>query len=113
MRQQTQLKLDPAGIRPRTDPALRVDNPMPGDIRAFGQGVESVTHLAGMARHSGQPGNLTVGCHPAPRNTSDDRVDAGMGVATLPSGHEVPSAYPPRRPSPGLQGSISSRMAAW
>jgi hypothetical protein len=58
------------------DLALRIDDPMPGQCRAPGQGGESVANLASPSRKAGQPGKLAVGCHAAARDPGDEAADA-------------------------------------
>lgn len=61
-------------IRADTDLTFGIDDPVPGDIGAVRQGVQSITHLTGATGQSGKRGNLFVGGNFAKRYTLDNCI---------------------------------------
>src|SRR5262249_38558982 len=60
----------------RADPALRVDDAVPGDAAASRERRERVSHETRLAGQARETRDLAVGRHPAPRDPRNDRRDA-------------------------------------
>ena len=62
------------------DFALGVDDAVPGEVGASGEGLQDAADEAGTARQAGHGGDLAVGGDPAFGDAADDGVDGGGGV---------------------------------
>ena len=74
-----QAKTDPSADMIGHDPALRVDDAVPGDAAPIGQRARDIADESCLARQIGEARYLKVGRYASPRDPRDDCVDAGVG----------------------------------
>jgi hypothetical protein len=79
LEQEQPLQLLPAGRGARADPALGVDDAVPGHLGGLGQGVQRVAHLARVPGQPGELGDLAVGGDAALGDRADDAPDTLVG----------------------------------
>jgi len=78
-----EFPLDEDAVAVAADPALRVDDPLPGDVR--GAGLERVADGARGTGCAEDGGDLAVGHHAARGNVADDTVDGVVEIGHGPS----------------------------
>ena len=98
--QQGALEVLRRRVGAKADPPFSIDDPLPGNLRPSREAVEGVADLPGMAGHSGQACDLTVGGYFTPGDAVHDFIYARI-KCTFP--HEsLASAGPPTpRPAAG------------